>query len=124
MWAYITPGSHPLLSVTATSAAPFSHERLQVCLYFNFNDNNDDQGLQLIVADIIVAVIPMDSMIYFEKQRKIFDEQMMKEKKELNALQKCLNSPRFLSNAAPAVMQQIRSSAVELGAQLSSLTPR
>lgn len=66
----------------------------------------------------------MRSMADFEKERKRLEKQMAKIKKDLDGLQKCLNSPGFADKVPPAVIEQKISSAVELEAQLSGLTTR
>lgn len=84
----------------------------------------DDQALHLIVADGIEAVIPMRSMIDFDKERKRLEKQMAKVQKDLHGLNKRLDSPSFADKAPAAVVQQTKTSADQLDAQLSSLTKR
>lgn len=84
----------------------------------------DDGALRLIVADGIEAVIPLSSMIDYEKETRRLGKQIAKVQKDLDGLNKRLNAPGFEDKAPPVVVQQTKSSAEELTVQLSSLNKR
>lgn len=83
-----------------------------------------DQALHLIVADGVEAVIPMRSMVDFEKERQRLEKQMVKVQKDLDGLTKRLSAPGFEEKAPAAVVAKTKQSAGELDAQLSSLANR
>lgn len=90
------------------------------------SEGNQDssQALHLIVADGMDALIPMRSMIDFDKERKRLEKQMAKVQKDLEGLTKRLSAPGFADKAPAAVIQKTKSSADELDAQLCSLNNR
>lgn len=87
-------------------------------------ENDEDQALHLIVADGLEAVIPMRSMIDFDKERQRLEKQMAKVQKDLDGLTKRLNAPGFEDKAPAALVAKTKQSAGELDAQLTSLTSR
>lgn len=83
-----------------------------------------DQALRLIVADGVEAVIPLRSMVDFDKERQRLEKQMTKVQKDLDGLTKRLNAPGFEVKAPAAVVAKTKQSAGELDAQLTSLANR
>lgn len=88
------------------------------------HESDDNSLLQLYVADGLRAIIPMRGMIDFEKERKRLEKQSQKVQKDLEGLQRRLQAPGFEDKAPPAVVSKTKANAVELDAQLASLTKR
>lgn len=87
-------------------------------------NSSDDESLHLFVDDILECVLPMQSMIDYEKERNRLEKQSTKLQKDLDGLNKKLSAPDFAKKAPPAIVAKVKTSATELDAQLASLTKR
>jgi len=81
----------------------------------------EEKAVRLVVQDGLEAYLPLAGMVDFAKEKARLSKQLKKIEKELEGLDKRLNSKGFADKAPPAVLEQTQQQAAEKREQIATI---